>query len=79
MLKKLRPIDPSELQVGKRIRIKCPRVNEIFRTDCGYIDGEVVDLFDGGSKMGMQIDIRNKTQWWRWIPSIDGGTCEEEE
>lgn len=79
MPKKLLPTDPSQLQVGRRIRIKCPRVNEIFRTDCGYIDGEVVGVFDGGSPMGMQIDIRNKTQWWRWIPSIDGGTCEEEE
>lgn len=79
MRKNLQPVDPSLLTVGKRIRITCPKINQIFRTNCGYIDAEVVDVFDGGQPMGMQIDVKNKSLWWRWIPSIDGGTCEQEE
>jgi hypothetical protein len=74
-----RPVDPSQLKVGQRIRITCPRLKLIFRTSPDFVDVEVVEVFDSGPPIGMQIDVRNASQWWRWIPSIDGGSCHEED
>ena len=67
------PVQPEDVAVGQRVKIVCARINRIFRTECGYIEGVVTETFDGSAPNGYQIDIRNTSQWWRWIPKIDGG------
>lgn len=67
------PIDLKSIKTGSTILIRCDRISHIFRTNNNYIIGTVSEVFDAGDPIGFQIDIFNKTQWWRWIPAIDGG------
>lgn len=68
-----KPIAVCDIKVGQLILIKCCRINQIFRTDNQHIIGSVTAVFDAGNPTGIQIDVSNKTQWWRWIPALDGG------
>jgi hypothetical protein len=65
----------SEIKAGQTILIKCSKITLIFRTDADYMIGTVSAVFDAGEPLGVQVDIGNKTQWWRWIPSLDGGSA----
>jgi hypothetical protein len=66
-------IAPCDIKAGQTILIKCPRIKEIFRGDTDQMIGTVSAVFDAGGTVGVQVDISNRNQWWRWIPSIDGG------
>lgn len=67
------PVELNTLKQGQRVKIVCSKINTIFRIDCGYIEGVVSEIFDSMQPLGYQIDIHNSTQWWRWIPALDGG------
>lgn len=73
-----RLVDVTQLKVGQCIRITCPKIRQIFRTNSDFVDVCVVEIFDSGPSLGMQIDVRSPSHWWRWIPSIDGGFAHEE-
>lgn len=67
------PIDIKEIKVGQVILIQCSRLSQIFRSNADYLIGVVSEVFDAGDPVGVQIELRNTSQWWRWIPSSDGG------
>jgi hypothetical protein len=67
------PVELQFIKQGQRVKIVCAKINTIFRTNCGCIEGTVSEVFNGMDPIGYQIDVRNTTQWWRWIPSLDGG------
>ncbi len=67
---------PKNLSVGDRIKIVCPTIKDIFRTDFPVLDGRVLSLFDAvtGSASFWQIELQiSNHRWWLYEPSRYGG------